>query len=304
MQYSVVVPVFNEEEVIKHTYERLKKTLDSMGSHELIFVDDGSTDNSYIILRALAEKDENVKIISFTRNFGHQEAVSCGLAHAQGDACIIIDADLQDPPEILPKMAEIWKSGVDVVYGKRSKRKGESGFKKLTAWGFYRFLSLMGAQKIPKDTGDFRLIDKKVVEFLNSLPEKNRFLRGMSAWGGFTSKAYEFERDERKFGTTKYTLKKMIKLSGDGITSFSSRPLKIPIVMGTVIFSFSIIYLIFAIILTCTKFWEYTHIIFSCIFMILGIILIFLGIMGAYIARIYDEAKGRPVYVIGKKINC
>jgi len=303
MQYSVVVPVFNEEEVISYTFERLKKTLDTMGSYEIIFVDDGSEDKSYEILSEIARKNENIKVISFTRNFGHQEAVSCGIHYAASDACIIIDADLQDPPEVLPQMAEIWKSGVDIVYGKRTKRKGESGFKKLTAWGFYRFLSLMGAQKIPKYTGDFRLIDKRVVEFLNSLPEKNRFLRGISAWGGFSSQAFEFERDERKFGTTKYTLKKMIKLSGDGITSFSYRPLLIPMVLGSAVLTLGCIYLILAIIFAFIEFWNYIHIMLSCIFVLLGIILLFLGIMGAYISRIYDEAKDRPLYVINKKIN-
>ncbi len=304
MLYSVVVPVFNEEEVLPHTYQRLKNVLQSMGDHELIFVDDGSADQSLVQLKALAQQDNCVKVLSFSRNFGHQEAVTCGLRYATGDACIIIDADLQDPPEILPQMAKIWQSGVDIVYGKRISRKGESAFKKFTAWGFYRFLGLMGAQKIPKDTGDFRLIDKKVVDFLNALPEQNRFLRGLSAWGGFSSQPFEFQRDERKFGTTKYTLKKMIKLSGDGITSFSSRPLKIPMVLGSVLMFFSCIYFVLSIILSIIKLWGYENIVFSVIFILLSAMLIFMGVMGAYMARIYDEVKQRPLYIISEKINC
>ncbi|MEZ4357268.1 MAG: glycosyltransferase family 2 protein [Eubacteriales bacterium] len=302
-KYSVVVPAFNEEEVIEMSYERLSDVMKEIGDYEIIFINDGSRDNTFNILKSIAKEDKAVKVLSFSRNFGHQEAVSAGLEYASGDAVIIIDADLQDPPEAIPHMIKMWQKGTDIVYGKREKRKGETFLKKFTAWGFYRFLNALGAQKIPRDTGDFRLIDRKVVNQLKNMPEKNRFLRGMSAWTGFSQEPYIYVRDERAAGKTKYNLKKMAKLAGDGITSFSNRPLKIPIVTGCIMMPLSLAYLIVSIVLNAVNIWDSMHIIFSVLFLMVSLIFIFLGIMGIYIGRIFDEVKGRPTYIIDELIN-
>ncbi len=301
--YSVIIPAYNEEEVIKISYERIKGVMDKTGDYELIFINDGSRDKTMDILKEIAAKDKNVKVIGFSRNFGHQEAVSAGLMNVSGKAVVIIDADLQDPPEVIPGMIEEWKKGADIVYGKRTKRKGETIFKKATAWGFYRLMQMLGAQKIPADTGDFRLIDRKVADVLNKMPEKNRFLRGMSAWAGFSQQPFEYVREARIAGVTKYTLKKMLKLAGDGLTSFSNRPLKIPLVLGCLVLALSFIYLLLAVIFWAVGTWDVSHFIFSLVFMLIGILSVNLGIMGIYVGRIYDEAKGRPVYVIDEKIN-
>jgi dolichol-phosphate mannosyltransferase len=232
MTYSVVIPAFNEQEVLKMSYERLKTVMDKLGDYELIFINDGSRDDTLKILRGIAADDSTVKVLSFSRNFGHQEAVSAGMANASGDAVIIIDCDLQDPPEVIPDMVEKWRAGADIVYGQRLRRKGETAFKKLTAWVYYRALQWLGGQYIPANTGDFRLIDRKVCDTLNAMPEKNRFLRGMAAWSGFNAVPQEYVRDERAAGETKYSMKKMLKLAGDGITSFSNKPLKFPLYLG------------------------------------------------------------------------
>jgi dolichol-phosphate mannosyltransferase len=303
VKYSVVIPVFNEEEVLRMSYERLKGVMEPIGDYELIFVNDGSRDDTLKILRELAEKDKTIKVISFSRNFGHQEAVSAGMAHVSGKAVIIIDADLQDPPEVIPEMIAQWKRGTDIVYGKRAKREGETAFKKVTAWGFYRVLNALGAQRVPRDTGDFRLIDRKVADVLNNMPEKNRFLRGMSAWAGFSQQPYEYNREARAAGQTKYTLKKMLKLAGDGITSFSNRPLKLPFVIGISLVALSFVYMVLAIIFWALRMWGVEHFIFSLLFMFIGWMNVSLGVMGIYMGRIYDEVKGRPVYIIDEKIN-
>lgn len=303
VKYSVVVPVFNEEEVLKMSYERLKKVMEQIGNYEIIFVNDGSRDKTLDILKDLAAADKMVKVISFSRNFGHQEAVSAGLANVSGQAVIIIDADLQDPPEVIPEMIKEWMKGSDIVYGKRAKREGETLFKKFTAWGFYRVLNMLGAQKVPRDTGDFRLIDRKVADVLNNMPEKNRFLRGMSSWAGFSQKPYEYVRDARAAGKTKYTLKKMLKLAGDGITSFSNKPLKLPLVLGVAVIVLSFLYTALSIVLWSLGAWNEMHFIFSLVFMFLGWIFVSLGIMGIYLGRVYDEAKARPVYIIDERIN-
>jgi glycosyltransferase involved in cell wall biosynthesis len=301
--YSVVIPAFNEEEVIKMSYERLKGVMDKVGDYELIFINDGSRDDTLKILKEIAALDKSVKVISFSRNFGHQEAVSAGLAHVTGRAVIIIDADLQDPPEVIPDMIEKWKQGSDIVYGKRAKREGETAFKKVTAWGFYRVLNALGAQKVPRDTGDFRLIDRKVADVLNAMPEKNRFLRGMSAWAGFRQEPYEYVRASRAAGVTKYTMKKMLKLAGDGITAFSNKPLKLPLVIGCTLMALSTVYLVLAVVFWCLGIWNEMHFVFSLLFMMIGILNISVGIQGIYIGRVYDEAKGRPIFIIDEKVN-
>ena len=303
MKYSVVVPAFNEQEVLPLSYPRLKAVMDTLGDYEIIFINDGSRDDTLRILKQLAAEDKSVKVLSFSRNFGHQEAVSAGMAASSGDAVIIIDCDLQDPPEVIPGMVEKWRAGADIVYGLRTKRKGETAFKKLTAWAYYRILRALGGQFIPANTGDFRLIDRKVCDTLNSMPEKNRFLRGMAAWSGFKAEPFEYVRNERAAGTTKYSMKKMLKLAGDGITSFSNKPLKFPMAMGASVLILSCLYLVLAVVLTSLHIWAVMHVLFALVFMLIGFLFVSLGIIGLYLGRIYDEAKERPIYIIAEKIN-
>ena len=226
---SIVIPMYYEEEVAEECYNRMTKVCNSIQNYEyeIIFVNDGSQDKTLSILETIAKKDKNVKIISFSRNFGHQCAVTAGLKYVTGDAIVIIDADLQDPPELIPEMLKLWEQGNEVIYGKRKKRDGESKFKLLTASMFYKTLNALSDVDIPKDTGDFRLVDRKVVDVINSLPEHNKFLRGLFSWVGYKQYAYEYERKERFAGKTKYPLKKMLKLAADGIIGFSTKPLKI-----------------------------------------------------------------------------
>ena len=303
MQYSVIVPVFNEQEVLPLSYPRLKKALEPFGSYEIIFVDDGSRDDTLEQLRQIAKKDKSVKVVSFSRNFGHQEAVSAGMAKSSGDAVIIIDCDLQDPPEVIPQMIEKWKAGADIVYGRRIKRKGESIFKKLTAWIYYKVIRALGGQYIPPNTGDFRLIDRRVCDVLNSMPERNRFLRGMSAWSGFTAEPVDFVREERAAGKTKYSLKKMLKLAGDGAVSFSNKPLKAPLILGTFFGFVSFTYLIVSIILCALGIMAIIHVLFAAVFLLISAMFLCLGIFGLYLGRIYDESKQRPIYIIDEQIN-
>ena len=301
---SVIVPAYNEEEVIDESYARLKETMDlSKENYELIFINDGSRDRTLSMLFDIAKKDEKVKILSFSRNFGHQCAVTAGMAHAAGDAAVIIDADLQDPPRVILEMLEKWREGYEVVYGKRAKRKGETFFKKLTAAAFYRFLKSMTSVDMPQDTGDFRLIDKKVISAMNSLPEKNRYLRGLGSWVGFKQCPVEYVREERFAGETKYPLKKMIKLALDGIAAFSYKPLKIAAAAGTAVCIFSVL---FPFIFACIRLFRGGAFAFSrydIIFIITflqGGIFLCLGIIGEYIARICDEVRGRPNFIISE----
>ena len=303
MKYSVVIPAYNEEAVLHLSYERLKKVMDTLGDYELIFVNDGSRDDTLKMLRQLAAQDKCVKVLSFSRNFGHQEAVSAGMAKATGQAVVIIDCDLQDPPELIPDMIKMWKDGADIVYGRRIKRKGETVFKKLTAWGYYRVLKALGGQYIPTNTGDFRLIDAKVCDTLTNMPERNRFLRGMAAWSGFKAVPIDYVRDERAAGETKYSLKKMLKLAGDGITSFSNKPLKFPLILGIILSFAAFGYFVLAMVFCCTGSWEYVHVLFSLLFGFIACLFIVIGIFGLYLGRIYDEAKARPIYIIAEQIN-
>lgn len=304
---SVVVPVYNEEEVINETYKRLKNTLDSTGeTYEVIFVNDGSRDKTFELARDICEKDSNFKLINFSRNFGHQIAITAGMDMTSGDAVVVIDADLQDPPEVIKEMIVKWREGFDVVYGQRIKRKGETFFKKLTAKLFYRFLAGMTDVKIPVDTGDFRLIDRKVCDALKNVPERNRYVRGLISWLGFKQTSVEFVREERFAGETKYPLKKMLKFAADAITSFSYKPLKLATVLGLIVSVFSFIYLIYVII--AKLFFSSAYVtgwasIIAVSLFFNGIVLIILGIVGEYIGRIYDEVKQRPLYVIRDKIG-
>lgn len=305
---SLIIPMYFEEEVTVECYKRLTRVMSKIQGYdyELIFVDDGSTDKTLEILEQIANIDNKVKVISFSRNFGHQAAVSCGIDYAKGEALVIIDADLQDPPELIPNMIELWEQGYEVVYGKRRKRKGETRFKLTTAKMFYRILDNLSEVHIPKDTGDFRLIDKKVADVLRNMSEHNRFLRGLVAWSGFKQIPLDYVRDERFAGETKYPLKKMLRFAVDGIVSFSSKPLKLIIGLGI----FSVIIAFFIMIYALTSFIfsnintapGWTSIIITITFLG-GVQLISIGMLGEYIARIYDESKNRPLYIVSKKIN-
>lgn len=303
---SIVVPVFNEEEVITESYKRLKEVMDKLNkSYEIIFINDGCRDKTPVIIEEICKRDKNIKLVNFSRNFGHQIAISAGMDKAEGEAIVVIDADLQDPPEIIPLMVDKWKEGYEVVYGKRSKRKGETIFKKLTAALFYRFISAMTPFHIPLDVGDFRLIDRKVCNIMKNIHEKNRFIRGLVSWTGFSQTAVEYIREERFAGKTKYTLKKMIRFATDAIVSFSYKPLKIATTLGVLFSLAGFIYLVYvlyeAIILKNTIRGWASSISITLIFN--GITLIILGIIGEYIGRIYDESKNRPLYIIKSQLN-
>ena len=305
---SVVIPMYYEEEVANECYNKVSSILKKLENYdyEIIFVNDGSKDKTLEILEDVAKKDEKTKVISFSRNFGHQAAVTAGLKEVTGDAIVIIDADLQDPPELIPDMLKLWEQGNEVIYGKRKTRKGESHFKLLTAKMFYKTLNALSDVEIPKDTGDFRLVDRKVVDVVNSLPEHNKFLRGLFSWVGFKQIPYEYERQERFAGKTKYPLKKMLKLASDGIISFSNKPIKLVGALGMFSIVICILLLIYAIISYIFKLNNlsagWTSIIVAITFFA-GVQLLSLWVISEYIGRIYDEAKGRPQYIIDKKIN-
>lgn len=306
---SVVIPMYYEEEVAHLCYDRVSTVLKSLSDkyeYEIIFVNDGSKDKTLKILKDIANNDKCVKVISFSRNFGHQAAVTAGIKYITGDAIVIMDADLQDPPELIPDMLKLWEEGNEVIYGKRKTRKGESAFKLLTAKMFYTFLNSMSEVEIPKNTGDFRLVDRKVIDVINSLPEHNKFLRGLFSWVGFEQKAFLYDRPERKLGTTKYPFKKMFKLASDGILSFSTKPMKIVGGLGVISILFSIAVLIYSL---CSYFGQWNNLtpgwtsIMVCITFFAGVQLLSLWVLSEYISRIYDESKGRPEYIIKEKIN-
>ena len=306
---SVVIPMYYEEEVADICYKRVVNNLKKLSdkySYEIIFINDGSKDSTLEILKKIASNDDNVKIISFSRNFGHQAAVTAGIRNVTGDAIIIMDADLQDPPELFEGMIEKWEEGYEVVYGKRKTREGESIFKLLTARMFYNTLNKLSEIEIPKDTGDFRLVDRKVIDVIATLPEHNKFLRGLFSWVGFNQYAYEYNRVNRVAGKTKYPFKKMFKLATDGILSFSAKPLKVVGAIGFFSVIVSIAILVYSIVSFVFKLNSltpgWTSIMCTMTF-IGGIILISLGMIGEYIARIYEESLGRPEYIIDELIN-
>jgi len=304
--YSIIVPLYNEELVIYESYRRLKKVMDCANeNYEIIFVNDGSRDKTRDKVEEICESDEKIKLINFSRNFGHQAAITAGMDLALGDAVVVIDADLQDPPEVILKMIEKWKEGYEVVYGKRIKREGETLFKKATAKMYYRLLKSMTSVDVPVDTGDFRLIDRKVCDALISLPEKNRYVRGLVSWVGYKQTCVEFTRQERFAGDTKYPLKKMIKFAFDGITSLSYKPLVIAGYFGGLAFSIGIILMVVTItkdMFNKTKLIDFGMMI-SINMMMFGVMLGCIGIMGQYIGRIFDESKGRPIYIIDSTTN-
>lgn len=304
---SIVIPFLNEEEVIVSLLNKIEISIDKLKySFEIIFVDDGSTDKTLDFIIEKSAKDSKYKYISLSRNFGHQTAVSCGLKHARGDAVIVMDADLQDPPEIIGAYLDKWEEGYEVVYAVRTNRK-ENFIKRFFYWSFYRILKLIVEVDIPLDTGDFSLIDRKVVDVLNSMPERNRFVRGLRAWSGFKQVGIPYDRAGRIAGDSKYPFKKLVRLATDGILSFSTFPLTLAIKIGIFIFCISL----FGIIFTFFQriFFEefskiglspspgFATIVISILFLG-GIQIFFLGIIGSYIIRIYDEVKGRPNWII------
>lgn len=300
---SVIVPLFNEEEIVSKTFAVLEQELAGI-EHELIFVNDGSTDRTREILEGLLPKTPQNRLINFSRNFGHQAAFSAGLKHATGDAVVIIDGDLQDPPALIRDMLEKWKEGFQVVYAQRRKRAGETVFKKVTAHYFYKILHLLTNIDIPRDTGDFRLMDRAVVDQLNALPERNRFLRGLVCWVGFRRTGILYDRQERTAGTSKYPLRKMLRLAMDGITSFSTTPLKISFLTGFAATLIAFAIFVWSVLekflnpVTTVPGWAS---LMTAVVFFGGIQLMSIGILGEYIGRIYEEVKQRPLYIEDKK---
>jgi len=303
MLLSVIVPLYNEEEIVEKTFHTLEAELAHV-EHELIFVNDGSKDRTREILERLLTQTPKNKLVNFSRNFGHQAAFSAGLQHASGDAVVIIDGDLQDPPTLIHEMLEKWKEGYQVVYAQRHKRAGESIFKKFSAFCFYRILHSLTNIEIPADTGDYRLMDRCVVNQINALPERSRFLRGLVCWVGFKKVGILYDRAERSAGTSKYPLRKMMRLAIDGITSFSTTPLKISFMVGLIATIVALGILVWSFLEkflsphTTVPGWAS---LMTAIVFFSGVQLISIGILGEYIGRIYDEVKQRPLYIEDKK---
>jgi len=304
---SIVVPCFNEEEVLPQTIPSLTQLCDSLPQYdfEIVFVDDGSCDATFERLRDATRLDSRMRVIRFARNFGHQIAVTAGIDAAQGDAVVLIDADLQDPPEVVREMIAKWHEGYDVVYGMRMSRAGESAFKLATARGFYRVLNRLSEVEIPLDTGDFRLMSRPVVDVLKAMPERHRFVRGMVAWIGFRQIALPYVRVERAAGTSKYPLRKMLRFAIDGILSFSTKPLQLSVALGLISATLAIFGILYALALRIfTSRWVegWTALMIAVLF-IGGVQLFSLGILGEYVGRIYSEVKRRPLYVIGQRVG-
>lgn len=301
IRYSVVVPVYNEVENLSELYRRVREVMEGLGEPwELVLVDDGSSDGSVEQIRQLAQSDSRVRPVIFARNFGHQIAVTAGLDYARGQAIIIMDADLQDPPEVIPRLIERWREGYEVVYAVRAEREGETWFKKATAAFFYRLIYRIADVKIPLDTGDFRLLDRKVVDVLRRMRERHRFLRGMAAWVGFRQIGVEYRRAPRFAGETKYPFRKMLRLALNAITGFSYLPLQLATFFGFVSAGLAILAIPIVAVLRMTgwqAFYGQATTLIAVLFLG-GVQLISLGILGEYIGRIYDEVKGRPLYVV------
>lgn len=304
---SVVVPCFNEEEVLRATNRRLIAALESLPcKFEIIYVNDGSADSTAEILRELQAHDTRVRVLRFSRNFGHQMAITAGLQHASGDAAVVVDADLQDPPEVIAQFVESWRRGFDVVYGVRTERDGETPFKLWTAKAFYRLISRLADASIPLDAGDFRLMDRRVVDALLAMPERDRFVRGMVSWLGFSQTGVPYHREARAAGVTKFPLFKMLRFAADGIFSFSIVPLRVATWVGFAASGIAVLGILVTLaerlkgIEGLVKGWAS---IFVAVLFIGGVQLICMGIMGEYIGRIYGESKRRPLYVLQERIG-
>ena len=298
-RYSVVAPVYNEEQNVPLFYQRVVAVMEPLGEpFELVLVNDGSRDGSLAAMQALHEADPRVRVVDFSRNFGHQIAISAGLDYARGDAVVIMDSDLQDPPEVVPELIARWRDGAEVVYAQRRSRTGETRFKLMTASAFYRLIGRLTSIDIPRDTGDFRLLDRKVVDTLVRMREHHRFMRGLSVWVGFRQEAVRYDRAERFAGETKYPLTKMVRFSLDAITSFSHVPLQLATTLGFLIAGVSFLGIIIAAIV---RFFNGSIVgqgtTISVVLFLGGIQLIFLGVIGEYLGRIYDEVRARPLYI-------
>jgi dolichol-phosphate mannosyltransferase len=295
------VPCFNEQEAILMTHRRLAAVLhDIEPEHEILYVNDGSRDGTLALLREIERESPQVRVLNFSRNFGHQAAVTAGVQHARGKAVVLIDADLQDPPEVIARMLDRWREGFQVVYGVRRTREGESAFKLMTARMFYRMLNRLSEVPIPLDTGDFRLMDRCVVDQLNAMPERDRFIRGMVSWIGFRQTSVEYDRAKRVAGESKYPLRKMMKFALDGILSFSTKPLRLAANLGFLVSAFSAILILYALFKRLfTDDWVsgWTFLFIMTVFLG-GVQLIALGIIGEYLGRIYGETKRRPLYIL------
>lgn len=306
-ELSVVVPLYNEELVIGEMHRRLTEVLSQLDcEYEIVMVNDGSADRTVELAEEICAADPAVKLISFSRNFGHQFAITAGMDRCAGRAVVVIDADLQDPPEIIPEMVAKWREGYDVVYGVREKREGESWFKLVTAKMFYRLLKRLTSVQIPVDTGDFRLVDRRVLDQFNTMRERARFVRGMVSWVGFRQGEVRYVRHERLAGETKYPFRKMLTFAIDGLLSFSQVPLKMASTLGLISSGVSFVFIVYGLI---QKYFFPEHVIpgwsslFSAILFLGGIQLICLGVLGEYIGRIYEEIKQRPLYIVEKEVN-
>jgi dolichol-phosphate mannosyltransferase len=300
---SVVAPVFNEEALIDEFCARVTAALDGL-EYELVLVDDGSRDGSAAALERLAADDPRIRVVYLSRNFGHQTALTAGLDHARGDAVVMLDADLQDPPELIPRMLDHWRAGVDVVYAVREQREGESAFKLATARWFYTLFDKLAAVDLEHNSGDFRLLDRRALDALLSMRERNRFLRGMTVWVGYTQAAVPYKRDPRYAGETKYTFSKMLRFSLDAISSFSHRPLQLATLLGFLISTVAFIAIPVVIVLRISgSYLPGFGSITIAILLLGGIQLIAIGLIGEYVGRIYDEVKGRPLYLVRQRRN-
>ena len=303
-KYSFIIPIYNEEETIAEMYRRMSGVMDRMdGAVELILINDGSRDRSLPLLRELHDKDARVCYLSLARNFGHQIAVTAGLNFSRGQIVVILDADLQDPPELIPDMVEKWRQGYQVVYAQRTQRRKESWFKRFTAYSFYRLLKQLADVDIPTDTGDFCLLDRQVVDVLNGMPERNRYIRGLRSWIGFRQTAIRFERDPRFAGEVKYTFRKSLALAINGLVSFSTIPLRISTYVGLLAAIASILMallvLYWRIFVPNSPLTGFTMVLMA-IFFLGAVQLVSIGILGEYIGRIYEEVKGRPLYTLAE----
>ncbi len=303
IRYSLVIPIYNEFEVLPELLKRVRALLDRLdGPAEAIFVDDGSRDRSADVLHGAIREEPRFRLIEFSRNFGHQIAISAGMDAASGDAVVVMDADLQDPPELVLDMVAKWKEGYEIVYARRVRREGETWFKRVSANLFYRFLEAMTSVKIPRDVGDFRLVGRKALETFKSMPEHDRFVRGMFSWMGFKQTAIDFERPARLHGETKYPLRKMMRLAVNGIVSFSDRPLRMALWGGLVVSALALLYGAYAVAAWALGFrviegWTSTVLVIS---FLSGVNLFVLGVVGLYIGGIFSEVKRRPLYVVDR----
>ncbi len=298
---SIVAPVFNEEETLPEFYRRVRAVMDGLGEPwELVLVDDGSTDGSPRVCRELHEQDKRVRVVRFARNFGHQLAITAGMDHARGDAVVTIDSDLQDPPEVIPDLIARWREGYHVVYGVRSEREGETWFKLFTARLFYRLIAALTDIRIPMEAGDFRLLDRQVVEEMRRMREHRRFIRGMTSWVGYRQIGVPYHRHARFAGQTKYPFRKMFRLALDAITGFSDVPLRLAWTFGAVLIGLGVVLglVLLGLRLAGQAPLAGQGLMFTAALVLSGAQLLFLGILGEYIARIYDEVRNRPLYTV------